>query len=223
MSLAPRQAQVRLQKEAPEPTPVAPEMLEACRAASLQMGGPTLSRLGVTSTIRGEGRTSVALAMAQVQREDYGRSVLLVDLDFDSPKLARMCGLRSWPGLAELSRNALLADVEQQFAEGITVIATGAAEGSAPRIITDLARNQVLERAAKDYDILIADLPPLLGCTFGQTVAAWFSDLLLVVRARVTPVARIREATAHLPVAPRVLLNGTQPDLPRWLRNLTGR
>ena len=223
MSVAPRHAQVRVHQEAPATAAVAPEMLEACRAASLQMGGPTISRLGVTSTIRGEGRTSVALAMAQVQREDYGRTVLLVDLDFDNPKLARLCGLRLWPGLAELSRNAVPADVEQQYTDGISVIATGAAEGSAPRIITDLARSQVLEYAAKGYDILIADLPPLLGCTFGQAVAAWFTDLLLVVRARVTPVAKIREATAHLPVAPRVLLNGTQPDLPRWLRNLTGR
>ena len=198
-------------------------MLEACRAASLQIGGPTLSQLGITSTMRGEGRTSVALAMAHVQREDYGRSVLLIDLDFDNPKLARLCGCHSWPGMAELSREALLADVTQTVEEGITVIAAGAPDGSAPRIVMDLERGKMLERVGKHYDVVIADLPPLLGCTFGQNVAAWFNDLLLVVRTRVTPVARIREATAHLSVEPRVLLNGAQSDLPRWLRNLTGR
>jgi Mrp family chromosome partitioning ATPase len=198
-------------------------MLEACRAASLQIGGPTLSRLGITSSIRGEGRTSVALAMARVQREDYGRSVLLVDLDFENPKLARLCGCRPWPGLADLSRGASLVEAEQQVGDGITLIAAGPAEGSAARIVTDIQRGEVLERAARAYDVLIADLPPLLGCSFGQTIAAWFPDLLLVVRTRVTPVARIREATAHLPVEPRVLLNGVQSDLPSWLRKLTGR
>ena len=223
MSLVQRQAPVRHPWEPSEAAVVVPAMLEACRAASLQMGGPTLSRLGVTSTIRGEGRTSVALAMARVQREDYGRSVLLVDLDFDNPKLARLCGCRSWPGMAELSRDAMVSDVAQTVEEGIMVIAAGAPDGSAPRIIADLERGQMLERAAKSYDIVIADLPPLLGCTFGQNVAAWFPDLLLVIRTRVTPVARIREATAHLSVEPRVLLNGAQSDLPRWLRNLTGR
>jgi Mrp family chromosome partitioning ATPase len=223
MSLAQRQAAVHDRREPSAPMAVAPAMLEACRAASLQIGGPTLSQLGITSTIRGEGRTSVALAMARVQREDYGRSVLLVDLDFDNPKLARLCGCRSWPGMAELSRDATLSDVAQTVEEGITVIAAGAPDGSAPRIVTDLERGKMLERAAKQYDIVIADLPPLLGCTFGQNVAAWFTDLLLVVRTRVTPVARIREATAHLSVEPRVLLNGAQSDLPRWLRNLTGR
>ncbi|TMC81945.1 MAG: CpsD/CapB family tyrosine-protein kinase [Chloroflexi bacterium] len=165
----------------------------------------------------------MALAMAHVQREDYGRSVLLIDLDFDNPKLARLCGCHSWPGMAELSREALLADVTQTVEEGITVIAAGAPDGSAPRIVMDLERGKMLERVGKHYDVVIADLPPLLGCTFGQNVAAWFNDLLLVVRTRVTPVARIREATAHLSVEPRVLLNGAQSDLPRWLRNLTGR
>ncbi len=223
MSLAQRRPELRLREGTREPASLAPAMIEACRAASLQIGGPTLPRLGITSTIRGEGRTSVALAMARVQREDYGRSVLLVDLDFDNPKLAGLCGCRAWPGLAELSRGALLGDVEQPVADGITLIAAGAPDGSAPRIITDIQRGEVLERAAKDYDVLIADLPPLLGCTFGQAVAAWFPDLLLVVRTRVTPVARIREATAHLPVEPKVLLNGAHSDLPRWLRNLTGR
>ncbi len=223
MSLVQRQARVDHRLETSEPAMVAPAMLEACRAASLQMGGPTLSRLGITSTIRGEGRTSVALAMARVQREDYGRTVLLVDLDFDNPRLARLCGCRSWPGMAELSRDAMPSDVAQIVEEGITVIAAGAPDGSAPRIVIDLERGKTLERAAKNYDILIADLPPLLGCTFGQNVAAWFQDLLLVVRTRVTPVARIREATARLTVEPRVLLNDAQSDLPRWLRNLTGR
>ena len=223
MSLVQRQIAIHDRKEPSTPAAVAPAMLEACRAASLQIGAPTLSQLGITSTIRGEGRTSVALAMARVQRDDYGRSVLLVDLDFDNPKLARLCGCHSWPGMAELSREAMLADVTQTVEEGITVIAAGAPDGSAPRIVIDLERGKMLERVGKHYDVVIADLPPLLGCTFGQNVAAWFSDLLLVVRTRVTPVARIREATAHLPVEPRVLLNGAQSDLPRWLRNLTGR
>ena len=223
MSLVQRQVVVHDRRETSAPAGVAPVMLEACRAASLQIGGPTLSQLGITSTMRGEGRTSVALAMAHVQREDYGRSVLLIDLDFDNPKLARLCGCHSWPGMAELSREALLADVTQTVEEGITVIAAGAPDGSAPRIVMDLERGKMLERVGKHYDVVIADLPPLLGCTFGQNVAAWFSDLLLVVRTRVTPVARIREATAHLSVEPRVLLNGAQSDLPRWLRNLTGR
>ncbi len=203
---------------------VATAMLEACRAASLQIGGPAVTRLGITSSIRGEGRTGVALAMSRIQREDYGRSVLLLDLDFDNPTLAKFCGGRAWPGLAELvrARDPWLEEVIQPIADGITFIAAGAAAGFAPRIISEIQRGELLEKAAKGYDVVIADLPPLLGCTFGQAVAAWFPDLLLVVRSRVTPLARIRQATRYLPVVPRVLLNGAESDLPGWLRKLTG-
>src|SRR5215469_3082396 len=69
-------------------------MLDACRAASRLIGGPNLRELGVTSALRGEGRTSVALAMAAVQRQDFGRRVALVEMDCENPTLARArrCG-----------------------------------------------------------------------------------------------------------------------------------
>jgi Mrp family chromosome partitioning ATPase len=222
--LAQRQAKLhRNGKEGKSPE-VATAMLEACRTASLQIGGPTLSRLGITSSVRGEGRTSVALAMARIQREDYGRSVLLVDLDFDNPNLAQLCGGRTWPGLAELARahDPWFEEFMQPIADGITFIAAGAAGGFAPRIISDIQRGELLQRASAGYDVVIADLPPLLGCTFGLAVAAWFPDLLLVVRSRVTPLARIRQATRYLPAVPRVLLNCAESDLPPWLRKLSG-
>jgi Mrp family chromosome partitioning ATPase len=199
-------------------------IVEGCRAASLKIGGPGLSRLGITSSIRGEGRTSVAMAMAIVQQEDYGRSVVLLDLDLDNPQLARRIGVRPWPGIAELARGGIsIDDVLQPIGEGVVAVAAGAAGAGAPRIITDILRTDLIDKLGRDFDVVIADLPPLLGSSFGHAVAGWFPDLLLVLRSRVTPLARLKEATAHLPVEPKVLLNGTHSDLPRWVRRLAGR
>jgi len=199
-------------------------IVEGCRSASLKIGGPGLTRLGITSSIRGEGRTSVAMAMAIVQQEDYGRSVALIDLDLDNPQLARQIGVRPWPGIAELARGEIsVDDVLQPIGDGIVAVAAGAAGATAPRIITAILRTALIETIGRDFDIVIADLPPLLGSSFGHAVAGWFPDLLLVLRSRVTPLARVREATAHLPVEPKVLLNGTHSDLPRWVRRLAGR
>ena len=120
-------------------------MLEACRAASLKIGGPQLERLGVTSAIGGEGRTSVAIAMAMVQYEDYGRRAVLVDMDLDNPTLARRLGANPWPGLNELVRGeASLQQVIQPIEEGISFIATGAPSDSSTRIVTDLLRGDLL-------------------------------------------------------------------------------
>src|SRR5215472_8586149 len=90
------------------------QMLEVCRNASLLLGGPNLRRLGVTSALREEGRSSIALAMAIVQREDYGRKVALLDMDLENPSLARRFGLDPWPGLAELSRKEATAETVLQ-------------------------------------------------------------------------------------------------------------
>jgi polysaccharide biosynthesis transport protein len=200
------------------------QMLEVCRSASLLLGGPQLRRLGVTSALRGEGRSSNARAMAIVQREDYGRTVALVDMDLEKPSLARHFGIEPWPGLAELTRRERGAeDVLQPVSDGLFVVTAGVLASSSARTMTDVVKADTLAELARHVDVVVADLPPLLGGGPGPAGAQAFRDLLLVIRAGVTPVARIREATEDLHVTPHVLLNDAHTDLPRWLRRLTGR
>jgi protein-tyrosine kinase len=199
-----------------------PELIEACRYLSLQLGGPGLTSLGVTSTIRGEGRTSIAWALAHIQGEDYQREVVLLDLDLERPGLAGRLGAAPSPGLVELAEGrASVDDVLQALGGGITLVAAGASSRSGPRIMADILRSDALPAIAARFDVVVADLPPLLGSSCGQAPAAAFGELLLVVRSGVTPLGRIRQAIAHLPVPPRVLLNGTSSHLPGWLRRLT--
>jgi Mrp family chromosome partitioning ATPase len=197
------------------------DFVEACRAASLQVGGPSLARLGVTSAIRGEGRSSVARAMACIQEEDYRRRVVLLELDLGRPTLARSLGASPSPGILEFAKgSASLDSVLQPISHGITLITAGAPGGSATRSMADVLRPGLLAEIRERCDIIIADLPPLLGWGFGGAGTAAFPELLLVVRAGVTPAGRIREAIAQLPGEPNVLLNGTHSALPRWLRQL---
>jgi len=199
-------------------------MLEACRAASRLIGGPSLHFLGVTSALRGEGRTSVALAMAAIQCQDFGRRVVLVEMDFENPTLATSYNLQPWPGLAELSRGDAPATlVMQRLRNGVHVVTAGASATRVPRMATGVAESEALAALAGEVDVVIADLPPLLPGGVGFAAARMFQNLLLVVRAGVTPIARVREATADLHVTPHILLNGTQSSLPRWLLRLLGR
>jgi Mrp family chromosome partitioning ATPase len=221
-SLSQRLSTLRGRAPGAMPAPPAP-MLEACRVASLQIGGPTLASLGVTSAVRGEGRSWVAHALARVQEEDYQRRVALLDLDLEMPALARRLGASPSPGLAELAEgSAALEDVLQPLSPRVTLIAAGAGCRPPARTMSDLLRSDALAAIAERFDVVIADLPPLLGGSLGQAPTAAVAGLLLVVRSGVTPLGRVREATAHLPVPPTVLLNGTRSSLPPWLRRLTG-
>jgi polysaccharide biosynthesis transport protein len=227
VSVAPAPRPARQGRPAPASRGLAdvrPQMLEACRAASLLIGGPNLRTLGVTSALRGEGRTSVVLAMAAVQRQDFGRTVVIVDMDFESPTLARRHDLKPFPGLAELARGeSSMEEALQRVSDGVHLVASGVIVDSVARAAADVGRSNILADLGAEADCVIADLPPLLTGGPGFAAARAFEDLLLVVRAGVTPIARVKEATADLHVAPSVLLNGAYSSLPRWLLRLLGR
>ena len=198
-------------------------LLDACRSASLQVGGPTLKRLGLTSAIRGEGRSTVALAMAMIQARDYGRRAILVDLDLEHQGLARRLDLKPWPGLCEMVRGeASIPDVLQPVVEGVRLISAGATAGAAARVVIDLLGGKALGNLADTCDVIVVDLPPLLGSSFGRLAAGSVERVILVVRAGVTPLARVREAAAQLPSEPAVLLNATYSSIPGWFRRMTG-
>jgi Mrp family chromosome partitioning ATPase len=212
---SPRPAQVDM--------PVSEAVMSACRAASLRIDTVNVRHLGITSTLRGEGRTTIAIAIASVHRNDFGRAVVLVDFDLESPTLARRLGANPVPGLCEIIRGeALLADAIQTIGDGVSFIPAGVMSGSSARTVTEAGKSGLVASIERQAGMVVADLPPLLASDSGRSAAALFGDLLLVVRAGVTPVARVKEATANLPVEPSVLLNGTHSPLPAWARRLLG-
>jgi Mrp family chromosome partitioning ATPase len=194
-------------------------MIEACSYAMHKLGGPKMGRLGVLSSVRGEGRTSIAAAMAYVQSRDYGRSTLLLDADFDGPNLASVFGLASSPGLAEVVRGrAGIDEALHHVDEGLTVMTAGDITSPPSRLAKELASSSLLEELQVDFEVIIADLPALLQSASGALLAESFDNTVLVVRAAVTPLPRVREAIAALNTEPVVMLNGTRSNLPDWLR-----
>ena len=93
-----------------------------------------------------------AIAMAMIQRKDYGRRTLLLEMDFDNPTLAGQLGVERWPGLAELVRGeATLPDVVHPFADGIAAVTMGAGPGAAPRTVIELLRSGVLQDLGQEF------------------------------------------------------------------------
>jgi Mrp family chromosome partitioning ATPase len=204
---------------------VAPQLLEACRSFSVKINGPERSSIGITSTLRGEGKTTIAMALALIQANDYRRRVILLDADLDSPSLAERIGARPWPGLAELAyRQATITQALQPAGERISVIAAGEPAWSSSRLAMHVIGSGVLGEIARHADVVVADLPPLLSCSFGPVMArAFLQPSVLVIRAGLTPLPQVRQAIENLPGEPAILLNGTHSNLPRWLRLIAGR
>ncbi len=204
--------------------PVDRRLVDACGQAALKIGGPGLTRLGVTSALRGEGRSTVALAMAALQSREFSRRALLIDADFENPTLGAMFGLAGEPGLAEVTTGELSIDTAvREVAEGVAFLPAGVANKHRSRMVRELLSTDLLDELSGLYEVAIVDLPPLLGTTDGPLLAKHFQNALLVVRAQVTPLAQVEEAVGMLSTKPFVLVNGIDSSLPRWLRRLVDR
>jgi Mrp family chromosome partitioning ATPase len=201
---------------------VAEDIMEGCRQAMQHVDIEELTSLGFTSAMRGEGRSTLALAGALVFAE-YGLNTVLLELDFDHPGLASRLGVAKFPGLSDLAEGrATLADAMRPVSPGLSIIPAGQVHGSIPRVLRQLSRINVLENLRSQGLVVVADLPPLLGNSVGRQAASLLADLVLVVRARVVGAASIKEAVDGLQVTPRVLLNGTYSHVPGWALRLSG-
>jgi Mrp family chromosome partitioning ATPase len=199
-----------------------PRLLDACGSVSLQIGGVRLNRLGVTSTIRGEGKTTIAMALALVQAVDYRRGVIIVELDFENPSLADRLRLRRRPGVAELASGQVsIPEAVQAVSDGIGVITAGGPVWSWSKTAAEVSSSGILAALGNQTDIVVADLPPLTS-SLGHQWHDGFQRLVYVVRAGITPLPRVREAISSLSSEPALLLNGTDSSLPRWLRSILG-
>lgn len=203
--------------------PIIPdEILEGCRLAMQQLGTEGITSLGVTSAMRGEGRTTIALAIALVLAE-YGLDTVLVEMDLAHPQLGHQLAVAKYPGVVDLAEGAAsLDDVMRPVAPGLSLIPAGQLTSTVPRVMSQLARSDIVGEILASDHVVVADLPPILSNSVGHQAAGLMAEVVLVVRARTVPAASITEAVRGLSVKPKVLVNGTSSRVPGWALRLAG-
>ena len=200
---------------------IRPEMLDACVVALRRMGGPALQSVGVTSSVRGEGRSTVAAAMAVIHASEYRRRTILVELDGHKSSAAREFGLADSPGVAEFMRGDLdIEDCIQWVTDDLGVVVAGA-DPSMATLLRGSTAEDIVDALAEHADMLVLDLPPLEKGAGGVQLVDLCEAVALVVRAGVST-HRIEEAAAALTTPPFVILNGVKSAAPRWVRRLLG-
>ncbi|MBV9280907.1 MAG: hypothetical protein JOZ41_12565 [Chloroflexi bacterium] len=172
--------------------------------------------VGITSSISGEGRTTVALGLAHTLATDLDTEVLLVDADFVRPSLAGRLGFEASPGLPDVLRGeARLADVTRQMSERLFVV-TNDAGADGMRLLRQLAGQDPFASSRARGVVMILDLPPILNHSYSALAASAADALVLVIRAGVTPADTVRDAVKRLKDRPPqgVVLNGERSARP---------
>jgi succinoglycan biosynthesis transport protein ExoP len=145
-------------------------------------GGKGLRYLGVTSTVAGEGRSTVAanlaLALAAAKRR-----VLLVDSDVYNPSLTRQFAGENHPGLVNYihSENSLRSYVLREHRTGLDFLSLGTGEDViGGNIWTDSLR-RFFEETLSSYDYVIFDMPPLHMLGDMRDSARYLDGFLMVI------------------------------------------
>jgi Mrp family chromosome partitioning ATPase len=157
------------------------------------------SCLAVTSTVPGEGKSTVALGLAGALAREPGRRILLVEADLRRPSLASMLGLPPQPGLAEWLNGSLdTIPVRLVGSGGFFLLVAGQAELERPELVASPRMGALLRAARGAYDFVLLDAMPVLPVADAILIQDLVDGFLLVVRSRWTRRDAIHDALARL-------------------------
>lgn len=116
----------------------------------------------VTSSISGEGKTTLATQLAMSLARNGHRTVL-VDFDLRRPTLHQVFGLGVEPGVSEILRSECeLADAVKEAGNRLGFMPAGRWDRAAMASLTNGAAEHVLRELRSDYDFVVIDSSPIL-------------------------------------------------------------
>ena len=177
---------------------------EAIAGISFRLQHRELSPSGrvvmVTSAVPKEGKTHVAIALAQSFARQ-GARVLLIDCDLRKPTVASEMNL-SGPGLNALAEQPLAellksrepphsgvpaGGIVQTIADGLDVLPSFTGVREPLRFLSSAAMEALIDHARANYDTIILDTPPVLAVTDAGIVSRFADTVILVTNWHKTP------------------------------------
>lgn len=154
----------------------------------------------VTSSVTGEGKSSLSMSLAYSIAQLHSR-VLLVEADLRRPNLAKHLGLpRNLPGLSNLvAHTARLEECVHPVADGkFDVLPAGLIPPNPLELISSQRFAEVLSQLENDYDAIILDAPPMQPVSDALALSRFARSVIYVVQAEKTPVHVVRTGIERL-------------------------
>jgi capsular exopolysaccharide synthesis family protein len=135
----------------------------------------------VTSTVSGEGKTTIAANLATIMAKS-GKRVITLDLDMRRAKLSDHFGLQNDKGVSTLlSHRHTLEEVLQHSEEdGVDVIAAGPVPPNPSELIMSDYAKEIIAELRERYDYVILDTPPV-GLVTDAAILMHRADASLLV------------------------------------------
>jgi len=143
--------------------------------------------ISITSSVSGEGKTTVAASLAEVLARG-NKKVILLDLDMRKASVHQKFNLTNNIGMSNYltMQNSLDEVTKETDVFGLEVITTGPLPPNPSELILSEMFTNLLEELRQKYDYIIIDTPPA-GLVTDATIIMNYSDItFFVIRAKYT-------------------------------------
>ena len=139
--------------------------------------------IGVTSAMRGEGKSTTAVNLSYVFAEK-GSKVLLIDADLRIPSIAKKLEIENTPGLADLLRGkgAEITDIKSYLLENWFILPSGDIPPNPSELLGSTRMENLLNKLRENFDYIIIDLPPVNIVSDAVSISSLISGMIVVVR-----------------------------------------
>jgi succinoglycan biosynthesis transport protein ExoP len=165
------------------------EAIRSVVAAALQLVNPQKSAKTflVTSSVPGEGKTTLAISFA-VYAARIQRRVLLIDLSFRHPSIASVLGEPADGGILHVLQGRPLAElIRAAPALGFDYLPLSRDSADPVATLASERVPKLLRQLEGSYDCVVIDSAPLLSATEARLLASMVDKVLFAVKWGSTP------------------------------------
>lgn len=156
-----------------------------------------LRTIAVTSTLPGEGKSTVAINLAGVLAQ-AGARVLLIDADIRYPMLHNLFGQPRKPGLTDLILQGKSTDgfVFGTRIERLSCLPAGTTPPSPADLFVSPSTSTLIDRLSREYEYVVFDTAPVMIASDTPVLSSLVDATIVVVQAGKTPIQAVNAATA---------------------------
>ncbi len=144
--------------------------------------------IGVTSSMRGEGKSTTAINLSYALAEN-GKRVVLIDGDLRLPSVAAKMKMSNSPGLTDLLVGGEGQEInmyKMRDAENWCIIPSGELPPNPSELLGSKRMEKLLKTLADKFDYIVVDLPPVNSVSDALALSKHITGMVLVVRQNYT-------------------------------------
>lgn len=140
--------------------------------------------IGVTSSMRGEGKSTTAVNLSYVLAE-AGKKVILIDGDLRIPSIAKKMKVDNSVGLTDCLKgvDALqLSLFKSELYSNWYIMPSGALPPNPSELLGSRRMEAVLKNLSESFDYIVIDLPPVNVVSDALAVSKFITGMIVVIR-----------------------------------------